>query len=57
MLADIMSKPDLAEAMFLIAFIVFVIEIVVILSKKVVVPAGLLIAIGLACVAFGWLAL
>jgi hypothetical protein len=52
-----MSKPDFGEALFLVAFIIFALEAVVILTKKVIVPAGLLLALGLAVLAFGFLAL
>ena len=58
MLTAVMSNPDFAEICFLVAFILFVIEVVIIVAK----PAGyvygnLLIAAGLAFVALGWLAL
>jgi len=57
-LAVIMNSPDFAEVMFLVAFILFVIEVILIVAR----PAGwafggLLIAAGLAAVALGFLAL
>jgi len=57
-LAVIMHSPDFAEVMFLIAVILFVIEVVLIIAR----PAGwalggLLVAAGLAAVALGFLAL
>jgi hypothetical protein len=59
MLASIMTKPDFAEVCFLIAFILFVIELVIILTKNS--PRwpypNLLVVAGLAFVALGWLAL
>lgn len=57
MLSAIMTKPDFAEVCFLVAFILFVIEVVVLVVKTAVVPAGLLIAAGLAFIALGFLAL
>lgn len=56
--AAIMTEPDFAEIMFLVAFIVFLIEVVVCIAR----PAnwaysGLLIAVGLAALALGELAL
>jgi len=57
MLAAIWSNPELAEVFFLIAVILFAIEVIVIISK----PAGyayggLLIAGGLLFTALGFLA-
>jgi hypothetical protein len=58
LLAEIMDAPEFGEVMFLVAFILFVIEFVLVVTK----PAGwtynwLLMVAGLACVALGWLAL
>lgn len=57
-LATIMTEPDFAEVCFLIAVIVFLLEVVVCIAR----PAnwaysGLLIAVGLAALALGELAL
>ena len=58
-LAEIMSSPDFAEIMFLVAFILFVIEAV----RLIVGRASawdfhwVLVVAGLACVALGLLAL
>lgn len=54
----IMSSPDFAEIMFLVAFILFAVETVL----RVAHPANwaydaVLLAAGLACVALGFLAL
>jgi hypothetical protein len=57
MLSAIMSKPDFAEVMFLVAFIIFVIELIVMWSKTTAVPSGFLTVAGLACLALGFLAL
>lgn len=57
MLSSIMTKPDFAEVMFLVAFIIFVIEVVVMVTKTAAIPAGLLTVAGLACLALGFLAL
>ena len=58
MLAEIMSSPSFAEVMFLVAFILFVIEFVI----RVMRPANwvyesVLMVAGFACMALGWLAL
>jgi len=58
LLAEVMDAPDFGEIMFLVAFILFVIEFVIIITK----PANwgyswLLVTAGLACLALGWLAL
>lgn len=57
--AEIMDSPDFAEIMFLVAFILFVIEVV-----RLVVGRGavwdfhwILVVAGLACIALGLLAL
>jgi hypothetical protein len=59
MLAEIMNSPDFAEIMFLVAFILFAIEVL-----RLVVGRGVawdfhwvLVVAGLACVALGLLAL
>jgi hypothetical protein len=57
-LAVIMHSPDFAEVCFLIAVILFAVEVVLIIAK----PAGyafggLLVAAGLLAVALGFLAL
>jgi len=57
-LAEILDAPDFAEVMFLVAFILFVIEFIIIIAK----PANwgyswLLVTAGLACLALGFLAL
>lgn len=57
MLSAIMTKPDFAEVMFLVAFIIFAIEVVVLWTKQTAIPAGLLTVLGLACLALGFLAL
>ena len=57
MLSAIMTKPDFAEVMFLVAFIIFVIELVVMWTKTAAIPSGFLTVAGLACVALGLLAL
>lgn len=56
MLSAIMTKPDFAEVMFLVAFIIFVIEAIVLVTKNATVPAGLLTVLGLAALALGFLA-
>ena len=61
-LAEIMSNSDFAEIMFLVAFILFLIEFVrlIALSRNDAVTWGyhwLLVVAGLACVALGFLAL
>jgi hypothetical protein len=58
MLAKIMNSPDFAEIMFLVAFILFAIEVV----RLVMRPATwefhwVLVVAGLACTALGLLAL
>ena len=57
MLSAIMTKPDFAEVMFLVAFIIFMIEAVVLWTKNAAIPAGLLTVLGLAALALGFLAL
>jgi hypothetical protein len=59
MLAEIMDSPDFAEIMFLVAFILFVIEVV-----RLAVGRGsawdfhwILVVAGLACISLGLLAL
>jgi len=57
MFSAIMTKPDFAEVMFLVAFIIFLIEVVVIATKSAAIPTGLLTVAGLACLALGFLAM
>jgi len=57
MLSAIMTKPDFGEVMFLVAFILFLIDFVLIAIKNTTVPHGLLMVAGLACLALGFLAL
>lgn len=57
MLSAIMTKPDFAEVMFLVAFIIFVLEAIVLATKNATVPAGLLTVLGLAALSLGFLAL
>jgi hypothetical protein len=58
LLAVIMHSPDFAEIMFLVAFILFAIEVVLIVARPAGwVFGGLLVAAGLAAVALGFLAL
>jgi hypothetical protein len=59
MLADIMSKPDLAEACFLVAVIVFAAGLLISLSKTSPLKAydRVIEYTGLAILAFGFLAL
>ena len=58
-LAEIMTADSFAEIMFLVAFILFVIEVVrLIAARSVAWDYGwLLIVAGFACMALGWLAL
>jgi hypothetical protein len=58
MLAEIMTANSFGEVMFLVAFILFVIEVVLIIKTPTGwVYSGLLVAAGFACAALGWLAL
>lgn len=57
MLADIWSNNDWAEVLFLVAFIVFALEFVLLVTKHALVPVGVLTAAGLACLSLGFLAL
>lgn len=65
MVAEIMDSPDFAEIMFLVAFILFIIEFVRLLAFGRTTATGapgwgyhwLLVVAGLACVALGLLAL
>lgn len=57
MLSSIMTKPDFAEVMFLVAFILFVIDFILIALKNETIPHLLLMVAGLACIALGFLAL
>jgi hypothetical protein len=58
MIAEIMNSPGFGEVMFLVAFILFLIELVI----RVVRPAtwvydSVLMVAGFASIALGWLAL
>jgi uncharacterized membrane protein YhhN len=62
LIAEIMDAPEFAEIMFLVGFILFLIEVVrlIALSTRDTVTWGyhwLLVVAGLACMALGWLAL
>jgi hypothetical protein len=59
MLAEIMTANSFAEVMFLVAFILFVIEVVRLVAARSVAwdYSWLLIVAGFACMAMGWLAL
>lgn len=57
MLSAIMTKPDLAEACFLIAVLVFGLGIVLTLTRSPWPYIRVLDYVGLALVAFGFLAL
>ena len=62
MLAEIMDAPEFGEIMFLVGFILFVIEFVrlIALSRNNAATWGyhwLLVVAGLACISLGWLAL
>jgi len=59
MLAEIISSNGLGEVMFLVAFILFAIEVVrLIAGRNVTWDYGwLLIVAGFACMALGWLVL
>jgi membrane-bound ClpP family serine protease len=56
MLSAIMTNPDFAEVMFLVAFILFVIEVVVHITQPAWTYWTLLLAAGLACLSLGFLA-
>jgi hypothetical protein len=59
MLAEIMRAPAFAEIMFLVAFILFVVEVVrLVAARSSTWDYGwLLIVAGFACMALGWVAL
>lgn len=57
MLSAIMTKPDFAEVMFLVAFILFAIEFFIRLFVRPYPYEMLLVVAGLACLALGFLAL
>ena len=61
MLAEIMDAPDFAEIMFLVGFILFLIEFVRILALSRGQATWdyhwILVVAGLACISLGWLAL
>lgn len=59
LLAEIIDSPDLAEVMFLVAFILFVIEVVRLIAAREVSWGyhWLLVVAGLACISLGFLAL
>ena len=61
-LGEIMDSPDFAEIMFLVGFILFLIEVIriVALSQRENAVWGyhwILVVAGLACISLGWLAL
>lgn len=57
-LATIMFKPEFGEICFLVAFILFVLDVVVILAKRGAWEYDRLLTVaGLGFVALGWLAL
>ena len=61
LLAEIMDAPEFGEIMFLVGFILFVIEVVRLIAVRD--NAGtwgyhwVLVVAGLACISLGWLAL
>ena len=62
LLAEIMDAPEFAEIMFLVGFILFLIEVVriIALSRNEAAVWGyhwILVVAGLACISLGWLAL
>ena len=61
LLAEILDSPDFAEIMFLVGFILFLIEFVRILAlSRGETTWGyhwILVVAGLACISLGWLAL
>jgi 1,4-dihydroxy-2-naphthoate octaprenyltransferase len=57
MFAEIMSSPSFGEVMFLVAFVLFALEVVIMVIKPANWPSWVLLAAGLACMALGWLAL
>jgi hypothetical protein len=59
LLAEIMNSPDFGEVMFLIAFILFLIEVIRLIAVRGATWGfhWLLVVAGLACMALGWLAL
>jgi hypothetical protein len=57
-IADIATgHHELADILFLVAFILFVLEAVVIVIARPAIGRGILIAAGLACVALAWMVL
>jgi hypothetical protein len=59
LLAEIMDAPEFAEIMFLVAFILFIIEVVRLIAARDATWGyhWLLVVAGFACLALGWLAL
>jgi hypothetical protein len=57
MLAEIMTANSFGEVLFLIAFILFVIEFVVSVMRPNWAYNSVLMVAGFACIALGWLAL
>lgn len=59
MLAEIMTANSFAEIMFLVAFILFVVEVVRLVAMREAAWGyhWVLIVAGLACISLGWLAL
>ena len=61
LLAEIMDAPEFAEIMFLVGFILFLIEVVRLIAARSGADAGwgyhwVLVVAGLACLALGFLA-
>lgn len=58
MIADIATgHHGLADVLFLLAAIVFVLEVVVLVVNRPAITSGVLPAVGLALIALGWLVL
>lgn len=61
LLAEIMDAPEFGEIMFLVGFILFVIEVVRLIAVRANDAAWgyhwVLVVAGLACISLGWLAL
>ena len=59
LLAEIMDSPDFAEIMFLVGFILFLIEFIRIfaIGDRTWGYHWVLVVAGLACISLGWLAL
>ena len=59
LIAEIMDAPEFAEIMFLVGFILFLIEVVRLVAVREAVWGyhWILVVAGLACISLGWLAL